>query len=277
MMTGITMPDPEVSQGGISLYHGDCAVLLRQVPDASVDLVVTSPPYDNLREYGGIEWDFDKFRRVASELCRVIKPGGVIVWVVGDATTGGSETGTSFRQALHFMELGLNLHDTMIYIKRGGLNSGSLNAYQQKFEYMFVFSKGKPKTVNLIRDRKNTWVEDRVKKKRLPNGEYTEQHVVTPEYGVRYNYWVYDTGYGKSSESREAFRHPAIFPLALANDHILSWSNEGDLVLDPFAGSGTTLVAAMNTGRRCMGIELSGEYCDIIRSRLTASRNLFNQ
>jgi len=247
------------------IYNMDNIEGMRLLDDNCIDLTVTSPPYDNLRKYKGFEWDFEG---VANELYRVTKEGGVVVWVVGDATINGSETGNSFRQALYFKEIGFNLHDTMIYIKNGGLNSGSLNAYQQKFEYMFVLSKGKPKTINLIKDRPNKYVEDRIKRKKMKDGTYKEQHFKTEPFGTRYNYWIYDTGSGKSTKDKIAFKHPAIFPEALAQDHILSWSNEGDTVLDPFMGSGTTAKMAKLNNRNYIGFELSEEYCKIAEQRI---------
>lgn len=97
---------------------GDCVELMKEIPDDFIDLTVTSPPYDNLRDYNNeMTWNFEKFKEVAKELFRITKPGGVVVWVVGDATIKGSETGTSFRQALFFKDCGFNLHDTMIYKK----------------------------------------------------------------------------------------------------------------------------------------------------------------
>ena len=250
------------------LYKGDCLEVMKQIPDKSVDCVVTSPPYDNLRTYNNSStWSFDIFKGIAHELTRVLADGGVIVWVVGDKTENGSETGTSFRQALYFKELGLNIHDTMIYIKKGGINKGSLKAYQQKFEYMFIFSKGKIKTFNLIKDRKNKVVEDRIKKVRQKDGTYKEQHFKSHEYGVRYNYWIYETGKNKDTNN---FTHPAVFPLELAKDHIISWSNENDTVLDPLMGSGTTGVACKMLNRNFIGIEIDNNYYNIAKGRIDA-------
>lgn len=247
------------------VIHGDCLVEMQKIPDKSIDLTVTSPPYDNLRTYNGYTFDFEG---IAKELYRVTKQGGVVVWVVGDATIKGSETGTSFKQALYFKEIGFNLHDTMFYFKRGGLNSGSLKAYQQKVEYMFIFSKGVPKSINLIKDRKNTHTIPRNKMKRQVDGTYRLQVVETKPFGVRYNLWTYDTGKGKGTKDDVAFGHPATFPDSLAEDHILSWSNEGDTVLDPMAGSFTTCKMAKINKRNFIGIEISEEYCEIGRKRL---------
>jgi len=251
------------------IYNMNCIDGLKQLQDSSIDLTVTSPPYDTLRNYENEDFlNMGDFLVIADELYRVTKDGGVVVWVVGDGVREGSESGTSFFQALHFMEIGFKLHDTMIYIKNGGLNSGSLKAYQQKFEYMFVFSKGTPKTVNLIKDRPNKYVEDRIKKKKQKDGSYVEQHFKTEEYGTRYNYWIYDTGSGKSTKDKIAFNHPAIFPEKLAEDHIISWSNEGDTVLDIFMGSGTTAKMAKLNKRNYIGFEISKEYCDIAEERI---------
>lgn len=263
------MSQPDTTkQGKLELniiYNEDCLETMRRMPDGFIDITVTSPPYDNLRAYNGYSFDFES---VAKELYRVTKDGGVVVWVVGDATIKGSETGTSFKQALYFKECGFNLHDTMIYIKKGGLNSGSLKAYQQKFEYMFVIGKGVPKSINLIKDRKNKHTEPRTKMKRQADGSYVKQIVKTSDYGIRYNIWEYQTGKYHSTNDEIALKHPAIFPERLASDHIISWSVAGDLVYDPFMGSGTTAKVAKNLNRNYIGSEISKEYCDIAQERL---------
>ena len=257
-------------QDGVTLYHGDNVQTMREsIPDASIDLVVTSPPYDNLRAYGGHTWDFEG---LAAELWRVIKPGGVVVWVVADATVDGSETGTSFRQALHFMELGFRLHDTMIYHRQGPYPETV--RYSQAWEFMFVLAKGQPETVNLIADKINLYggtKATRPKLNRQRDGtlpEYNGPERIRKEIGVRQNVWYIPAGGGISSSDAVAFNHPAIFPESLARDHILSWSNEGDTVLDPFSGSGTTIKMARLMGRKGIGIEIHQEYCDIAVERL---------
>lgn len=238
------------------IWNGDCLELMRNIPSGSVDMVVTSPPYDNLRTYNGsLEWSFEIFQAIAKELSRVIKEGGVIVWNVADATIKGSETGTSFRQALYFKdECGLNLHDTMIW-QKPDVKPLTHNRYEQCFEYMFVLSKGKP-SWNGIKDRSNvsfgrkitgTW-RDENGETHVLSGVKTEKQI--SEFGLRHNIWLVPTAKGKRSDN-----HPAVFPVQLAQDHILSWSNPGDLVLDPFGGSGTTAVAAHRTGRRSICIE----------------------
>jgi len=233
-----------------NIYLGDCLDLMKQIPDKSIDCVITSPPYDNLRTYNGsLEWSFEIFQEIARELYRVIKDGGVVVWVVGDATENGSETGTSFKQALYFKEIGFNLHDTMIYEKVGlTLNH---NRYEQEFEYMFIFSKGKPKAFNpkkipclwygkdSNRTGQFTQVHDEINKKMRTNKERTN---IKPE-KIKGNIWRYETGYGKTTKDKIAYNHPAIFPDKLAIDHIISWTNQNDLILDPFLGSGTTAIA----------------------------------
>jgi DNA modification methylase len=248
---------------------GDNVATMATFPDASIDLVVTSPPYDNLRTYGGHSWDFEG---VANQLWRIIKPGGVVVWVVADATVNGSETGTSFRQALRFMEIGFRLHDTMIYRKTNGGANGSIKCYLACWEYMFVFSKESPVSLNLIRDRKNATpprVKEETQGRRTVGGETKGRRVIERhEYGLRWNVWDYAVG-GSCCGDESALNHPAIFPEPLARDHILSWSNEGDIVLDPFSGSGTTAKMAKHNGRRFIGIEINPEYCEIAENRLS--------
>lgn len=241
---------------------GDSAVVLAAFPDACIDLTVTSPPYDNLRTYKGFTFDFEA---IARQLYRVTKVGGVVVWVVGDATIDGSETGTSFRQALYFKECGFNLHDTMIWEKTGQGAVGSVLGYWQNFEYMFVFTKGKPTSFNPIEDRKNIQTGNHtVGGGRNADGSGSKRAIIERQLGRRMNLW--------KIQPDELSRHPAPFPEALARDHILSWSNPGDVVLDPFAGSGTTLKAAMQLERQYIGIEISSEYVnEIILPRLNGT------
>jgi len=248
------------------LMEGDCLQIMRGLPDSSVDLVVTSPPYDDMRDYNGnIDgWGPSVWQPIARELFRVVREGGVVVWVVGDQTRNHSESGSSFRQALFFQSIGFNIFDTMIYEKAQAC-FGSNRAYLQCFEYMFVFSKGKPLKVNLIYDRANVRggrTESTVRAGPNKNGVTKERHAKTAAVmGRRKNIWRYGVGGGDTS-------HPAVFPLSLAEDHILSWSNPGDCVLDPFMGSGTTGVACANTGRRFIGTEIDPNYFDIACGRV---------
>ena len=253
-----------------AIHEGDCASLLGKLDNSSIDLTITSPPYDNLRDYEGYEFSFE---RTAEQLYRITKNGGVVVWVVGDATIKGSETGTSFRQALFFMDIGFNLHDTMIYQKDNPPPVGGSNRYYQAFEYMFVFSKGKPKTFNpLMQKRRNKWNDKRTTRyrgvTRNKNGEFVKKQVPINEVVKGQNLWKYMVGGGISTMDKEAFKHPAIFPEKLAEDHILSWSNVGDIILDPMCGSGTTLKMAKMNNRKYIGIDISPEYCEIARSRV---------
>jgi len=250
------------------IHCADCLELMADFPDNSVDLVVTSPPYDNLREYKGYSFDFEG---IAKQLYRIIKVGGVVVWVVNDATVNGSETGASFRQALYFMELGFNLHDTMIYEKTG-IPFPEKVRYNQIFEYMFVLSKLKPAVANLI---KQPTLADSRKKRfstfRQSDGSMQGADIVNCSKMPRTNVWRYATGYGHSAVDLAAHQHPAIFPEQLAIDHIKSWSNPNDLVIDPMTGSGTTCVAAKMLGRRYIGIDISSDYCKIARKRIAAA------
>ena len=246
------------------IHCGDNCDLLGKMPRECVDLVVTSPPYDDLRTYGGHSWDFFG---VAWHLKRVLKPGGVIVWVVGDATKDGSETGTSMEQALHFKRLGLNLHDTMVYQVAGTGAKGSNLAYWQEWEYCFVLTNGKPNTVNRLADAANVRAGAVCTKGRLAadGSEKDTRARTVKEFGVRGNVWRYQAG--NNGDDNDG--HPAVFPFALARDHIATWSNPGDLVLDPFCGSGTTAKAAKELGRRFLGLEINPEYCAIAERRLS--------
>jgi site-specific DNA-methyltransferase (adenine-specific) len=266
------------TENGI-LYNSDNRIVLDMIPENSIDLVVTSPPYDNLRLYKTKSddelknlWNFDVFKDITNKLYKVMKKGGVIVWVVNDATIKGSETGTSFRQALYFKEIGFRLHDTMIYAKNTFSNPETVR-YHQVFEYMFILSKGKPKTFNPIKDRKNKYAGRSSKgtiTTRQKDGSLkkSKKKIIINKFGMRFNVWKYVIGKGSGQKDKIAYKHPATFPEQLAYDHIVSWSNENDLVLDPFMGSGTVAKVCKQLNRRWIGIELEKEYCDITIKRL---------
>lgn len=250
----------------LKLLHGDCLEQMATLESGSVDLTVTSPPYDNLRTYNdSLEWGEHIWKPVIRELYRLTKQSGVVVWVVGDATIKGSETGTSFKQALCAKECGFNLHDTMIWEKASRIPTQ--DRYYNVVEYMFVFSKGKPKSLNFITDHKNLTVGARRRKDKVINkgaNIKSERYLVTGEYSRRSNIWKYGT-------AGNGTKHPAIFPERLANDHIISWSDPGDTILDPFMGSGTTGVACVNLGRKFIGIERNDKYFQIALERITGA------
>ena len=240
---------------------GDSAELMKQIPDCYIDLTVTSPPYDGLRKYKGFDWDFQK---IAQELFRATKEGGVVVWVVNDGTEGGSETGTSFKQALYFKDVaGFRLHDTMIWRKTNPLPQVRQPRYASCFEYMFVFSKGKPKTFNPIMRKTKSGGLERWSKEKNVNAETgrTLKHMVFKEEAIQYNVWEMQVARNKTT-------HPAVFPAQLAHDHIVTWSNPGDIVLDPFVGSGTTAIEALRLNRHYIGFDISEEYCEMSRTRI---------
>ena len=244
---------------------GDAEEYLKTMEDECVDLVVTSPPYDDLRKYNGVgdTWNHEKFCKIASELYRVLKKGGVIVWVVNDKTEKGSETGTSFRQALHFMDIGFNLNDTMIWQKTNPMPQVKQPRYNQVFEYMFVFSKGSPKTFNPIMEPckcAGQVYDSTCKNMGGENGRTHKTFNVNKE-KVKSNIWNIAVAQNKTS-------HPAVYPIQIALDHIRSWSNEGDIVLDPFMGSGTTGLAALELGRKFIGIEMNEEYYKLSEQRI---------
>lgn len=248
------------------LLLGDSAKLLRDFNDDCIDLTVTSPPYDNIRTYEGNS-SFD-FKTIAQELFRVTKKGGIVVWIIGDSTIDGSETGSSFKQVLYFKEIGFKLHDTMIYKKSWQFPQST--RYNQEFDYMFILSKGAPKSINLLYDRMNKHaIQIEHPKKMESNGEYTDRKsYIRKHFGLRSNIWEYGIGKDNTTSDKIAYNHPAKFPEDLAEDHIKSWSNEGDLILDPFCGSGTTCKAAHQLNRKWIGIEINPNYIEIAKKRL---------
>lgn len=248
---------------------GDNVEVLREFPDECIDLTVTSPPYDNLRTYNGFDWDFEA---LAKELYRVTKEGGVVVWVVADKTVNKSETGTSFRQALYFKEVGFNLHDTMIFLKNNPVPQIKTKRYTQAFEYMFVLSKGTVETCNYLTEptlhpgKKTSRGGDSAF--RAQSADSKNRKVTThKKTKIKTNVWAYNVGTPVANQFTK--KHPATFPEQLANDHILSWSNEGDIVLDPFIGSGTTAKMAALNDRKYIGIDISDEYCELARKRVS--------
>ncbi len=244
------------------IYCADCLEAMRELPDGRVDLTVTSPPYDDLRDYGGSGWNFEQFKLIAEQLFRITKGGGCVVWVVGDQTVDGDESGTSFRQALHLKSVGFKLFDTIIFSKSGMPMRGDTRGYNQTHEYMFVLFKGAVGTANILMDRKNKTTGPKTDLRHTKNGSLKRsKREGTKPTTRRGSVWEYDVG-GYS------FGHPATFKIELPKDHIYSWSNDGDLILDPFAGSGTTLVAAKELGRRFLGFEIEPKYVEIAKMRL---------
>jgi site-specific DNA-methyltransferase (adenine-specific) len=256
------------------IYNENCLETMAKMPDNFIDLTVTSPPYDNLREYKGYSFAFEE---IAKELFRITKQGGVLVWIVGDGHENGGETLTSFRQALFFQELGFIVHDTIIY-KKNNFSVPFPDKYHQTFEYCFVLSKGKKKTFNPICDRKNKKAGQSGGIQSITEKDGTRSKrsaKIINEYGKRHNVWEYDTGMYLSTKDKYAFNHPAIFPEELVKDHIISWSNENDLIYDPFMGSGTTAKMAILNNRKYIGSEISEEYCKIIETRIKECGGLF--
>lgn len=251
-----------------SIIEGNCVDVMKKFDEGVIDLTITSPPYDNLRTYKGYTFPFEE---IATELFRVTADGGIVVWVVNDATIDGSETGTSFKQALKFMEIGFKLHDTMIFQKTNPIPQIYRKRYNGIFEYMFVFVKGKnPKTHNPIMvDCLHAGLElNGTTYKNYSKGEQKREKLAKPvkNQKIKGNIWEYVVG--KKQEDQEAKGHPAPFPCQLVRDHIKSWSNQGDIVFDPMSGSGTTARVAAEMGRKYIGIDISSEYCEIARERI---------
>ena len=254
-----------------NIYNENCLATMERMPDDFVDLTVTSPPYDDLRTYGGSS-DFD-FENICQSLYRVTKTGGVVVWVVTDQVIDGDESGSSFKQALYFKETGFKLFDTMIW-EKAHFALSSNDSYFNVFEYMFVFTKGKIRTKNHIKDRINLTAGQVYKAgaqgNRTTKGDIKlrSKQINTAVHGKRGNIWRINTGNGKAAQNKIAHEHPAIFPEKLVSDHIQSWSNEGDVVYDPFLGSGTTAYVAKLLNRIYVGSEISPAYFELAQKRI---------
>ncbi len=246
------------------VYVADCALGMQKLPENSIDLVLTSPPYDNLRDYNGYAFEFEK---IATEIYRVLKKGGMLVWVVGDKTKNGNRSLTSFRQAIFFQDLGLNAHDVMIYEKKNTPFMRS-NAYTNCFEFMFVFAKGKPNTFNPLKTQTVRQGKEKLVSNKKADGINNKVWAELKPEKTRTNIWKYAVGLGGSTNDKIAFQHTAIFPEKLASDHIISWTNEGDIVLDPMCGSGTTCKMAKLLKRNFVGLDISEEYVEIAKQRL---------
>ena len=254
------------------IYHSECTKVLANLKN-KIDLVVTSPPYDQMRAYKGFKFDF---RAIANGLADSLKEGGVIVWVVADQTDNFTESGNSFRQALYFKRIGLKIYDTMIFRKVMVIPMNT-DRYSHEFEYMFIFSKGKVKTFNPIKAQSKSFfpgkIEDYSKRKSAASRDKSimpagDSKFESNRYKKLGNIWTYKTGHGSTTKDKIAFKHPATYPEKLASDHIISWSNEDDLVLDPMCGSGTTCKMAHSLNRRWIGIDMTEEYCDITKQRV---------
>lgn len=246
------------------IINDDCVNGMKQLPSESIDMVITSPPYDAIRDYKGFAFDYES---VLKEIYRVLKNGCVCVWIVADQTIDGSESGTSFKQVLCAMDIGFKLHDTMIW-EKDSFSFPDSNRYRGVFEYMFVLSKGKPSKVHLIADRRNKYggmnVHGTARKTDGTTFDRSEtwKSTIIAEEGIRFNVWH------QPCEKNNKTGHPAPFPIQLVKDHIKSWSNEGDLILDPFMGSGTTAIACMQTNRNYLGFDISKEYCEMAEKRI---------
>lgn len=252
------------SKNDIHLYLHDCIVWMKSLDDDSVNMTLTSPPYDDIRNYNGYSFDFES---TAKELYRITKPGGVVIWNVADQTVNGSETGTSMKQALYFMECGFKLHDTMIYLKKNPMPSSG-KRYHQSWEYIFCFSKGTPNTFNPIEVECKYGNLKANQKYRGKDGEKNYKVTKRNAFSKVRNVFEYVIGGGHTTKDKIAFEHPAIMPEKLAEDQIKTWTNEGDLVIDPFVGSGTTAKMCILNNRKFIGCEISEDYCEIFIKRL---------
>lgn len=258
----LTYPDSFINK----IVCGDCIKVMKAIPDNTIDLIVTSPPYDNLRTYNGFNFEFPK---IAEQMYRILKKTGVAVWVVGDRITDGNKSLTSFRQAIQFQDIGFKIHDVMIYKKKNTPFMRS-NAYTNCYEFMFVLTKNKPKVFHpLMEPTRRNGFEMLVHNKKA-DGINKKIMGKLNEEKVRTNIWEYAVGLGGTTNDKIAFQHPAVFPESLVADHITSWTDEGDIVLDPMCGSGTTPKVSKMLNRKYIGIDISEEYCAIAKERVGA-------
>ncbi len=248
------------------LYAEDCVTFMEKLDTNSIDLTVTSPPYDNLRDYRGFNFEFHD---IARQLYRVTKRGGIVVWVVGDKIQNGNKSLTSFKQALYFQEIGFNVHDVMIYQKKNTPFMRS-NAYTNCYEFMFVFSKDFVKTFHPIKEPTVRNGLEMLPFNKKADGINKKVLKELKKEKTRMNIWQYAVGLGGTTTDKNAFKHPAVFPEKLAEDHILTWTNEGDLVFDPMVGSGTTAKMAKKNNRQYLGCDISKEYIKIAKERINA-------
>lgn len=246
------------------IYNSECVEFMKQIDENFFDLTVTSPPYDDIRDYKGYRFESEK---IAKELFRVTKKGGIVVWIVGDKIKNGDRTLTSFTHALRFQETGFNVHDVMIYKKKNTPFMRS-NAYTNCYEFMFVFSKGKPNTFNPLLTKTRRSGKEKLVANKKADGINKKVWGTLKEEKTRINIWEYAVGLGGTTNDKIAFKHPAVFPEQLAEDHILSWTNEGDIVFDPMCGSGTTCKMAKYNNRKFVGVDISEEYCKIAEERV---------
>jgi len=245
------------------IHNENCLETMGRMDTNSIDLTVTSPPYDNLRDYKGYSFDFES---IAKELFRVTKDGGVVVWVVADQTSKFCESLSSFKQAIYFVEeCRFKLLDTMIYHKSNYAPAyPTLRRYANTFEYMFIFSKGRPNSFTPVQQEKvlKNYKNKKSYFRQKDGSQILKVIDCDRETKDAENVWTICP-----TKAKDAQNHPAVFPEQLVNDHIISWSNEGDIVYDPFMGSGTTAKMAVKNNRRWIGSEISSEYCEIIKQR----------
>lgn len=255
-----------------NIYCDNCINFMKKLPKEYIDLTITSPPYDDLRNYNGYSFNCEE---IARELFRITKNGGIIVWVVGDKIIKGNKTLTSFKQALLFQQIGFNVHDTMIYKKKNTPFMRS-NSYTNCFEFMFIFSKGSPKTFNPIKEKTVRSGEEMLVYNKKSDGINKKTKGKLNIEKTKTNIWEYAVGLGGTTKDKIAFKHPAVFPEKLAEEHILSWSNEGDIIFDPMSGSGTTCKMAFLNKRLYLGCDISKEYVEIATERLEIYKNKNN-
>lgn len=253
------------------LLTGDACEILPTIRESSVDLTVFSPPYDGLRDYKG-KPSFD-MAVLGREILRVTKEGGVCCMVIQDATKNGAKSLTSFRTACLFADLGWRLFECCIYSRAGVPGAWWTKRFRVDHEYIFIFTRGDGLPRRF--DKTSLMVESKYAgitaggTKRTTKGDFVaiKKTVISP-LKCRGTIWHYAASNTERNKTKS--EHPATYPDSLARDIISCFSKEGDLVLDPMMGSGTTGIASVNMGRRFLGIEISVQYMEIAKRRFRA-------
>lgn len=250
------------------IYCIDCVEGMKKIPDNSVDIVVTSPPYDGIRDYNGFNFDLHETGR---GLIRILKEGGIVAMVIQDQTKNFGKTLTSFKTIIDWCDnIGFKLFECVIYRKHGSEGAWWTNRFRVDHEYMPIFLKGeKPQYFNKENLKVPSIHGGKVMTgsgSRRTDGK-TNARVTRPinTMKCRGTIWNYLMAGDKDPIKRQ---HPAPFPDQIPLDFIECFCPPGGVVLDPFMGSGSTAVAAKKLNRKYIGFDTSEEYIKIAHARL---------
>ncbi len=266
----------------INLYQGDCLELLTMMDDSSVDLIVTSPPYADQRKrtYGGIAPDkyVDWFSPIAEQLLRVLKPSGSFVLNIKEKVVNGERHTYVLELILKMRELGWLWTEEYIWHKKNSFPGKWPNRFRDSWERCLHFTKNRKFAMyqEAVMVPVGDWKNERLKKLSSRDMMRDESRVGSG-FGKNISNWqgremAYPTNVLHMATECGNKGHSAAFPEVLPEWFIRLFTTEGDVVLDPFAGSGTTLVAASRLSRKSVGFELLDEHCQVAKERLGLER-----